>query len=452
MFFNSGSAWAEALHSEITRVKDLRSKALEAANKSTSPPESKVFDVRNEAFGKGIKKKLQTHIMDDIRALEAEGLRIRASKLLPNDQRKLAFEQSHSDKCSNSLFISTPSKLTPFTNSQFHAAVQNVLGAPLSLLKNLTDFTIINDASGAPQRVDPYGNNLKKLSKSKGDGFRMNHDAFVNVLSYWLAKASIPHKGGWRGRPRSCKGLFTHIAHQFNLLTDNGVTDGDETGRGKETEKVDNKIIPDLVVDGRALQCAFDGIGTRLFGGCETLIDVKTKTCDAKYPSAEAKVAAVVNTRATEANRDYLARARKLDAELGTPPETKGPFELELRTYGQDGRVIIPVVGAFGEMSSDVYAIIDLVASILTHEHLSYYSEPPSAIKGMFQQSIYKSLGLSAHLGWARLLIDRTKEQVKYPGARLNKAASEDDEDRMAHEHENYFNPDPGFSEQTTQR
>jgi hypothetical protein len=25
-----------------------------------------------------------------------------------------------------------------------------VLGAPLSLLKNLTDFTIINDASGAP--------------------------------------------------------------------------------------------------------------------------------------------------------------------------------------------------------------------------------------------------------------------------------------------------------------
>ena len=128
------------------------------------------------------------------------------------------------------------------------------------------------------------------------------------------------------------------------------MTDGDETGRGKETEKVDNKIIPDLVVDGRALQCAFDGIGTRLFGGCETLIDVKTKTCDAKYPSAEAKVAAVVNTRATKANRDYLARARKLDAELGTPPETNGPFELELRTYGQDGRVIIPVVGAFGEI------------------------------------------------------------------------------------------------------
>jgi len=87
---------------------------------------------------------------------------------------------------------------------------------------------------------------------------------------------------------------------------------------------------------------------------------------------------------------------------------------VELRSYGKDGRVIIPVVGAFGEMSSDVYAIIDLVASMLTHEHLSYYSEHPAAIKGMFQQSIYRSLGLSAHLAWARLLIDRTNEQIKY--------------------------------------
>ena len=58
---------------------------------------------------------------------------------------------------------------------------------------------------------------------------------------------------------------------------------------------------------------------------------MKTKTCDAKYPSADAKVSAAVDKRATEANRVYLARARKLDAELGTPAETKAPFELELR-------------------------------------------------------------------------------------------------------------------------
>ena len=61
------------------------------------------------------------------------------------------------------------------------------------------------------------------------------------------------------------------------------------------------------------------------------MLDVKTKTCDAKYATADAKVSAAVDKRATEANRVYLARARKLDAELGTPAETKGPFELELR-------------------------------------------------------------------------------------------------------------------------
>ena len=94
---------------------------------------------------------------------------------------------------------------------------------------------------------------------------------------------------------------------------------------------------------------------------------------------------------------------------------------MELRSYGKDGRVIIPVVGAFGELSSDVYAISDLVASMLTHEHLSYYSEHPFAIKGMFQQNIYRSLCLSAHPAWARLLIDRTNEQAKYSDAQSNK-------------------------------
>ncbi len=64
--------------------------------------------------------------------------------------------------------------------------------------------------------------------------------------------------------------------------------------------------------------------------------------------------------------------------------------------HGNDGWVIIPVVGAFGEMSSDMNAIIDLVASILTHKRVSYYIEHPSVIKCIFQQSICRSLGLPA--------------------------------------------------------
>ena len=60
-----------------------------------------------------------------------------------------------------------------------------------------------------------------------------------------------------------------------------------------------------------------------------------------------------------------------------------------------------------------IYSIVDLVASALTHEHISNFTEGPAAVKGIFQQRIYQSLGLSAHLGWARLLIDRSKEHIK---------------------------------------
>ena len=91
------------------------------------------------------------------------------------------------------------------------------------------------------------------------------------------------------------------------------------------------------------------------------------------------------------------------------------------------------------------YAIIDLVASMLTHEHLSYYSEHPFAIKGLL---------ISAHLAWARLLIDRTNEQVKYPDAQSNNRKPRDSGDDEAIAHENYFNPESGFaaSERTTRQ
>ena len=70
----------------------------------------------------------------------------------------------------------------------------------------------------------------------------------------------------------------------------------------------------------------------------------------------------------------------------------------------------------------------------------------------MFQQNIYRSLGLTAHLGWARLLIDRMNEQIKYPDAQSKSGTPGDDGDDEANAHENYFNPDPGFAatEQTT--
>jgi hypothetical protein len=51
-------------------------------------------------------------------------------------------------------------------------------------------------------------------------------------------------------------------------------------------------------------------------------------------------------------------------------------------------------------MSSDTYAIADLVALVLADEHCSYYSEKQPDAKALFTQQLYCSLGLTAHLGW----------------------------------------------------
>ena len=76
----------------------------------------------------------------------------------------------------------------------------------------------------------------------------------------------------------------------------------------------------------------------------------------------------------------------------------------------------------------------------------SFFADEPSKAKGMFTQWLYRSLGLAAHLGWARLLVHRFRDLVEVhaptredPGSGRRHFAS-DDED--AFEYENYHNPD----------
>ena len=97
-------------------------------------------------------------------------------------------------------------------------------------------------------------------------------------------------------------------------------------------------------------------------------------------------------------------------------------------------------------MPPDVYAIIDLVATALTCEHLSYYYDAyPSVVKGMFQQRICRSLGLAAHLGWAHLVIDCTKANIRYPTPGNSQGAADPAEDDVF-ENENITNPDRAFA------
>ena len=428
VFFASGSEWAQELRSEIERVKSLRKAVLAAVGRT--PPESATFDTPTEGFGHGIKK-LQRHLFDDIRAHEAKAMGYRASRLQPNDQRKLAFEQSSSCRFSNVLFVGMPSPHSVFTNNEFHAAVQSVVGAPLGLLKQALGHPIKSTTNGPTPKVDPFGNNIKKLRAALGGGTTRNHNSFVNILSFWLAKARVPHRGGHQGKPQTCKDLFNRVSCQHQV--------------GEEGQRVLQEIIPDLLIDGRFLSSTLDGEGAQVLGATKTLADVKTKSCDDKYAAEPTgKGCAVVTKRQNEVNTDYHKRAGKLDAEQGLAPGA-GPFTTELDQYGQNGRVIAPVVGAFAEMSPDTYMIADLVASVLAEEHCSYYCEPPSDAKAMYTNRLYRSLGLAAHLGWARLLVDRYRDLVEQPLPARQKTASARSlapEDEDAFEHDNFANPE----------
>ena len=137
-------------------------------------------------------------------------------------------------------------------------------------------------------------------------------------------------------------------------------------------------------------------------------------------------------------NTDYHSRAKSLDARGG---DTRDGFEAELNSYGQGGRVLGPVIGAFGEMSDDVKELANAVAEELAVEHCSFCGDKTSkAVKGFFLNQVYRSWGHTAHRGWARLLLDR-RSLVQVPNAPRRRARADDryyEENIM----ESYFHPE----------
>jgi len=66
----------------------------------------------------------------------------------------------------------------------------------------------------------------------------------------------------------------------------------------------------------------------------------------------------------------------------------------EIENYcATPGKVLVPVVGAFAEMSSDIKAIADLIAAALAADHAQFYNESAKKSKGMFTQRIHKAWG-----------------------------------------------------------
>jgi hypothetical protein len=233
---------------------------------------------------------------------------------------------------------------------------------------------------------------------AKYDGTRHLHDTLVNEASRSMSHAKVPHMGGVDGSRRTCKGLF---AEQLNSLQSES-----DTGRFIQG------IIPDHMIDATSLQLSEHATNT--FGPC-TLCDWKTLGPGQAYSeSAATDYAGSVKKRQEKVSKDYHTSAKRLDETLGTASGTIGPVETELNGYNS-GNVAGLVTGAYGEMSGAVHDLADLIATELAADHLQFFDIDPKACKSMFLQQVRRSWGLAAHRGWAKLLLDRTRDLVEHP-------------------------------------
>ena len=78
------------------------------------------------------------------------------------------------------------------------------------------------------------------MTGAKYDGIRQLHHSIVNLLSRWLQRAHVPHKGGAWDNPQTCKETFSE---QTNRQSDNN-SDNDRWLQG---------IIPDLIISALCL-------------------------------------------------------------------------------------------------------------------------------------------------------------------------------------------------------
>ena len=100
-----------------------------------------------------------------------------------------------------------------------------------------------------------------------------------------------------------------------------------------------------------------------------------------------------------QVDKDYHHhRAKELDSGFGG--DSSGSFEAKLGPYGKRGRVLGPVVGAYGEMSDNVYANAEAVEEELATEHCGFYSDKKQgAVAAFFLSQTHRSWRLVAHRG-----------------------------------------------------
>ena len=126
-FYASDSRYATGLKSEWIRLQKIRNDAV-ADLGLTDIPDS-ILNDDAKSFGHG-QVKMHKTIFDELNIFMGKLLTRRAKDLPRDDPRLMAYLASANDKCSNQLFVGTPTQECRFSAAEFRSACQNKLGLP----------------------------------------------------------------------------------------------------------------------------------------------------------------------------------------------------------------------------------------------------------------------------------------------------------------------------------
>ena len=359
--------------------------------------------------------------MDERQHLKHLLLTDRARNLPIDDIRRMAFFANGTDPFARQFLGTTPVGDTPFTPSEYTTAVALHMGVPIQAIKNRVGEAIRNNSNCQFTSVDYYGHNLTTVAGIEGGGTQRNHNTIARTISNSLSAAGIKHLGG--ATDRSCKTVFRNAVPPETAISDDS---------GKQI----NSMIPDLVTFTKMISCDETPLG-----GADHLVDVKTLGAGQAYHSNSLTFGNAVETRQTKVNSDYHASARRLDSRLhGTQSSERGPFESTLFEYGNGGRVLGPVVGAFGEASSDLGSLRDLCAHELAAKHVEYYRMTHGQARALYRHQLNRKWGHTIARGWARLILDRLRDYLGSQGGGDHRHSTEAHTNET-HEQFGFFNP-----------
>ena len=206
----------------------------------------------------------------------------------------------------------------------------------------------------------------------------------------------------------TCNGVFRMCFRQGDLLS---------KSNEENYQKALQKIIPDGLVDARltVAEEPFALPHNRLFG-VQTLVEMKAHSRTSLKP----------DDRAREVQQNTESRIKKLDSDF--PGST---FEKTYRSYGENGRFLVLVVGPFEDLSEDFAVLVDFLARRRATRLLDQWDTTPGLALALNRKALVHKFGHLASLLWARLILGRFQDAVPHApfGATSNSSEFPADED-----------------------